>query len=148
MNSHFTSKMRAGLITAVMTVVFFATASHAKAQDVRIKANVPFAFEDGLGHFTAGQYTIRTENTHFLLLQGEKTSGYVVIPAGTESRSTTTGMLIFHRYGVRYFLSEVWMPDSSTHIVLPKSRAERHALLATNGTAPSNIELAMLQIPR
>jgi len=34
------------------------------------------------------------------------------------------GKLIFHRYGDRYFLSQMWMPGNPTGRELPPSKAE------------------------
>lgn len=39
-----------------------------------------------------------------------------------------TGFLIFHRYGDRYFLREVWEADSSIGVVFAPSREEKKML--------------------
>jgi len=50
--------------------------------------------------------------------------------SAADNAGTTTGKVIFHRYGERYFLSEIWTPNGPTGRVTP-SKAERE--LKANG---------------
>jgi len=107
--------------------VTFVTATAANAQTrSRLHANVPFEFTVGGKNLPAGQYTITG-----LFNSGET----VVVSNGDESAvRLTNGMissetqskskLVFHRYGERYFLSEVWTAGENTGRRLLSSKAE------------------------
>lgn len=150
MNSQWVSKVRAGVTAAVLATAIFASASYAHAQEsTRVRVNVPFSFEDGNKHFRAGLYTVGlSDDDHMLKIQGNSDAGFLlIIPAETQT-STTDGKVVFRRYGDRYFLKEVWIPGTSTHVECRKSRAERHVALAQNDAPASSVELALLESPR
>jgi len=41
-------------------------------------------------------------------------------------------MLVFHRYGTKYFLSEIWDGRSNTGIRLQESNSEKEIRMASN----------------
>ena len=89
----------------------------AYAQTIHLKTNVPFSFIVGRTMFPAGQYEVQsTGNGDFVLVIRGLSSGpqALVLSNSCESREPSPRTtLIFHRYGQRYFLSEVWMRGNS-----------------------------------
>ena len=105
------------LVTAVVT---------ANGQS-RTRADVPFDFTVGDKTLAAGTYAIDAATA----------GGECVKFANTESNSAAVRLtnqldgkaehskLVFHRYGQRYFLAEVWTAGGSQGRQLIKSRQER-----------------------
>lgn len=99
------------------------------AQTIRMKANVPFDFVVNGSSLPAGEYTIQS----FGAMDGRtlrvgKTGSHqgalvntVDMDMAKASRQTK---LIFHRYGDRYFLAQVWIEGSDRGAQLPVSHRE------------------------
>ena len=70
----------------------------------------------------------------------------------TSATAPTKGKLVFHRYGDKYYLREIWTAESSHGLECPKSRAEKvsqsESLNAQNQSAPSTVELAFEVAPQ
>jgi hypothetical protein len=100
----------------------------AMAQD-RVPFSVPFGFTVGAKSFPPGDYRItetvpdiivlRTRDGHGLMV----TLGHPGQPAKTDQPT-----LVFHRYGNRYFLSEVRLSNRGS--VLPMSAGEKELIAA------------------
>lgn len=126
-------------ITGLLALAFMAATQIARAQE-QVIANVPFAFTAGNTAFPAGEYRIGKwitgEGT--LLIQrtdkGPTTFAWSSVTL-SDTRQTQT-KLVFHRYGDRYFLSQVWVEGSTQGRQLPKSKEEKEQeqLLARNQT--------------
>jgi hypothetical protein len=140
------SKLRASLFAAVLAVFPLSSALHAQDVGMFAKVNVPFAFETGSGkHFNPGVYTMRMENRHALLIRGQSDSGLVMTSVEDNGQPSNTGKAIFRRYGNQYFLSELTVAGRSRRLYFAKSKAENLAQIAANKTAPTNVELALLE---
>lgn len=99
------------------------------AQTIRMKADVPFEFIVNGSTLPPGQYTIQSFGTadgKTLLLRGsDKNENATVNAIDVESmKSARETKLIFHRYGNRYFLSQVWVAGNERGHELPKSHRE------------------------
>ena len=99
------------------------------AQTVRMKADVPFEFIVNGSTLPPGQYTIQSFGTadgKTLLLRGsDKNENATVNAINVESiKAAPETKLIFHRYGNRYFLSQVWVAGNERGHELPKSHRE------------------------
>jgi hypothetical protein len=114
-------------------------------------ANIPFAFKVSDKTMPAGQYTIqhasgsnnsqvRVQNT----ANGE--SAMVLAPASGASYKATDkaqAKVIFHRYGDRYFFSEIWTADGSLCGKAQPSKLERETRLNAEDTK----QMALVSIP-
>lgn len=110
----------------LVAIAAFVTAVSAGAQDHGMKATVPFNFTVNGNPLPAGSYTIASTSPNMLSLknqQGSVNMWAIGIPATNEPLQT--GSLLFHKYGDRYFLSEIRYPHSSTKVHLPTSRTEK-----------------------
>jgi hypothetical protein len=117
---------------ALLVAATFGTAS-ASAQDHRVKATVPFDFIVNGSAAPAGTYMIsaptgqnivnissREAKAHFL------TSGV----ANWDDRQKDN-VLVFHKVGDQYYLSEIRCHDSSMNLYFPPSKAEEKAKTQT-----------------
>lgn len=133
------------MLMLIAGVALMAALVSAHAQSTSVVANVPFEFTVGGKSLKAGEYSVRdfTTSSGALLVQNKDSNASAVRMTNTiESRiAPKQGKLIFHRYGQRYFLSEVWTPGERIGRQLRKSDEERtiERQLAAN---PSKSELA------
>jgi hypothetical protein len=108
------------------------------AQSRTLEAKVPFAFEVGDKIVPAGSYQIESIPTGANSLQvirnakGDVQATLSTIPV-TGSSANSGPELIFHRYGNRYFLSQIRTGDGRVRELLP-SQQEKELV----GTEPTN----------
>jgi len=110
----------------VLAIVgFFVLLTPAFAQTRIVKADVPFDFVVGTKTMPAGHYTFAMNGAGALRisqLNGPQVAGIVAAPvAGSEN---ATPRVLFHRYGNRAFLAEVWVGEMSISHRLYASPAE------------------------
>ena len=104
----------------------------ASAQSTKLKVTVPFGFIVNRANLPAGQY----------LLQSMDVEGKVIAIRNLETNSTNLVIfnscislasvkqteLVFHRYGERYFLNQIWVQgNSSGHELSPSPREKEVA---------------------
>lgn len=85
------------------------------AQDHQVKATVPFAFTVNSTVFAPGTYAIKYDSSspQVLHIDGWETGSQSrVIALPNPSGSGHTNVLVFHRYGNLYFLSEIRDTDA------------------------------------
>lgn len=113
----------------LVAVALIGTGS-ALAQDHAVKATVPFNFTVNGSTMPAGSYTITSDSSSVPVLSirnhQEKLNVWAM---GLLDPSDVgkAGSLTFHKYGDRYFLSEISYPHSSTKVHLPTSKMEKKA---------------------
>jgi hypothetical protein len=90
--------------------------------------NIPFAFQVGNQTLPPGDYRLETESTgsaRFQVLREVDTNRVVILstlPAA--ARPEGDPMLLFHRYGQTYFLSQIWN-GTTDGLQLPESKREK-----------------------
>jgi hypothetical protein len=112
-------------LLATMVVVAVSCANAQIGNGVR--ADVPFAFTVAHETFPAGQYTVRKMGaTEVLSITG---SGSAITMASSQPVQSRTEQkltkLVFHRYGDRYFLYQVWVRGEDRGQELPPTKVER-----------------------
>ena len=118
--------------TMLMLVVALALATEvasANAQSAnRIAADIPFDFSVGYKIMPAGGYTVKTVSStgNALMIQtADGRMAAVRLSDETErAKNIPQARLVFHRYGERYFLAEVWNGFDKTGRQLLKSQEE------------------------
>jgi hypothetical protein len=114
----FTLIVALALVTAVVS---------ANGQSQAVKADVPFEFAVGDKTLPSGEYAIRsaTAGGAAMMIRGEnaKNAALRLTNAIENKRSVGQVKLVFHRYGERYFLAEVWTGESGRELL--KSTQER-----------------------
>jgi len=106
------------------------------AQD-RVKANIPFDFSVDNRTLPAGTYTISSEPGSHLVYIAERNSEAnmwsTVLP--DEPKKSGRDVLVFHRYGDRYFLSEIRCAECAMNSHLLTSKSEKRARTQTQEAA-------------
>jgi hypothetical protein len=153
--TRFTTILRSSLIACALTIGTLASTQTAAAQsgNAVALADIPFTFQSGNAHMPAGEYKVIRTSDHLILLRGPaNTTDFVIVNDTASLTAPTKGKLVFHRYGDKYFLREIWTEGSTNGLQCPKSRAEkesqRETLNAQNQSAPSTIELAFEVAPQ
>jgi len=104
-----------------------------------VVANIPFEFTVGDQALPSGKYAVKATSPHVsaLMIQSADTKCSAIrLTNSIESTKTNQrARLVFHRYGERYFLAEVWSGASNIGRNLLKSRQERaiEREVASNG---------------
>ncbi len=82
-----------------------------------VAANVPFNFTVETVRMPAGDYTLQptSATSGVLQIMNRETGASVLVSAQNllsthQGQGQESGVIIFHRYGDRYFFSEVWTP--------------------------------------
>ena len=143
----------ASLVALVATAAFTAPASAQTGRET-LRVNIPFAFQNGSTHLNPGVYTLAPQSENVLAIR-DRRGATVTLMLATSSetpRPSNVSKVVFHKYGDRYFLREVWVEGSSNHLDCVKSKAEsrlqkeRQIALATG--RPDGTEVALLELPR
>ncbi|HLN97459.1 MAG TPA: hypothetical protein VK208_03155 [Pyrinomonadaceae bacterium] len=120
-------------LTMVALVVVFAVATavgsaNPQAAD-KVVANIPFEFSVGYKTMPAGEYSVKSilSASNALLIQSAdgKRSALRLSEATNRAKDRGPARLVFHRYGERYFLAQVWNGAENTGRQLIKSQEER-----------------------
>lgn len=118
--------MKRQLIQTVFAALTLAASYAQSAQE--LKVTVPFGFVAGSRAFPAGQYTVsQAGNPTVVVIQsaeGEPGIALLANQVASPGRQEI-GKLVFHRYGGRYFLVEVWGRDQNIGSQLPTTAQER-----------------------
>lgn len=125
--------MKKQVLALVGVLSLFLAAGSAFAQSQEVRAKIPFDFVVNKITMPAGTYSIDRTGmaTNAVVIRGLdcKAAQFVL----TTKRGSTTinqqSKLVFHRYGDRYFLSQVWVEGTSHVSLMPKSNLESEVAL-------------------
>jgi hypothetical protein len=138
------SKVRAILLAIILTGAALSAASHAQDLEGTVIVNVPFAFQNGSQHLSAGLYTISMDSQRVAIIRGESRSGVAIAGFDEDPQPSKTTKVVFNKYGDQYFLHEIWVEGDTLHTYFPPSKQEKLEISA-NRTAPTSVEVAALQ---
>ncbi|HZP16879.1 MAG TPA: hypothetical protein VFB00_02865 [Terriglobales bacterium] len=118
----------------------------ASAQTVDMKVNVPFDFVVGKATLPSGDYTVKSwisDGSAISIRNADKTAQSLVLANRCESTKIPENpKLVFHRYGNRYFLAQIWMAGNNSGRELSPGKQERE--LARSITAEQVVLAAKL----
>jgi hypothetical protein len=136
----------------LLTLATAATAN-AQAPDHVLRARIPFGFSVRDRTLPAGEYEVRrlNDSPEVLIISKRSRHEHEQAIFRTDpldaSRTPNRGEIVFHRYGDRYFLSEVLTGGEQTGRVLAPTREERSLRreLASRGgqSEPETVALAV-----
>jgi hypothetical protein len=89
--------------------------------------NIPFSFSIGDRTFSAGEYWVGTIRPGVVYLKGVDNTNYGTMVTSFISdprNKALNAKLVFHQYGKKYFLAQVWFLGLSTGGQLEQSKAE------------------------
>ena len=135
-------------IFAVASLVAFCSlgATQVVRAQEPVVADIPFAFSAGDAALPAGEYRVEKIGTNgavLLIRCADPTAAALVttMPAGGGINQQTKSRLVFHRYGNKYFLSQVWSAGTSSGRQLRKSAREKEAALSAKADTQSQVVL-------
>ena len=151
-NNRFNSVLCSAVMSSAIAMGLFASTGSAQAQtDPRVRANIPFAFQAGSIQMPAGVYDVSLVSDHLLQLRGQgpgkQASGFLTVIPSQGGKIEKNGRLVFHRYGDRYFLREVWPGDSDQGSECTPSGDEKR-IVAQNRQAATQVQLAVNNNPK
>ena len=121
-------KTLANLSISMLLIVL--TAMSVSAQSQRSKViEIPFNFIIGDKTLPAGAYTVEPNRRDFDLVwkirSSDNRNSALFITMAVRKDAPKTTELVFHRYGGKYFLSQIWTPGGNTGRELLMSHLER-----------------------
>jgi|SRR5438067_11417751 len=128
---------------SLLAAVVLLTAGSLNAQTSNpMKANIPFDFEAGNKSYPAGAYRVSSiSQMGDLSIAGYGLTSGLASSHSIQSNSPSgSTKLVFHRYGDRYFLYQIWVAGEDRGRELPTTRVEKE--LASNATASPVVIMA------
>ena len=127
--------------------LLFAAAA-VNAQEVTLRANVPFNFVVANQTLPPGQYVVHPGSASSGILtirtwDGDRAASAITYACGGGNPPEKTE-LVFHRVGNMYFLSQIQVEGHSQGRQLPKNRTEAEAEVASNQKADNVVIFAEL----
>lgn len=109
----------------------------------KARAEVPFNFIVGGKALPAATYNISEVGESAMALRDGKGDAVMFTIAPADAKHAMHNKLVFHQYGDRYFLYQVWDADGQG-IQLHESKLEREQASAQyKGSAPQEVVLAL-----
>jgi hypothetical protein len=132
------------LLSAIAMGLLVSTGSVQAQSSLKATATIPFAFQAGSRHMPAGQYDIYELSPHVVLFRAANghASGYLMVTP-SQGKLQEQGRLVFHRYGNRYFLREVWDARSNQGVECSPSAEEKEILRAQNQQPATQTQIAL-----
>ena len=137
-----TQILKGASLALVLGVLALSAPAPVAAADIR--ANVPFSFTVNKKVLPPGKYDVSNSAAHSLLIRGFG-AGALILSQRTESATSTSPKLVFHRYGDEYILREVWMGGGSGH-KLPETRRERELAAGRSGDATASVSFERVEV--
>jgi hypothetical protein len=110
---------------AALALVLGTATAHAQTQ--KAIASIPFDFQVGARHMSAGRYAVDTSDGYLLTIRGLSTSGEAFVLSNSidskHREQEDSPRLVFLRVGSQYYLAQVWTPDlqDGRKIPVPKN---------------------------
>ena len=124
--------MQKYLLTIALALTLLMTTA-ASAQTVHMRVMVPFNFIAAGAKLPAGEYDIQSFGAEGKLLSihdQNSSAGILVLANSCESLNASSATkVIFHRYGDRYFLAELWVQGHSTGNQVPSASHENEVAM-------------------
>jgi hypothetical protein len=137
-------------IASMLALALVASAQLVRAQEP-VLANIPFAFTAGSMALPAGEYRVEKMaiDSSMLLIRSTDGSAAKIVASNAAQANgpQVQSKLVFHRYGNRYFLSQVWVAGNSQGRELPKSAKEKEQALAAHNEKPDQVTVIARLIP-
>jgi len=125
-----------------MAVALLLSAGSAHAQSTVAAFKVPFDFVAGSTVLSAGEYHVSNGPApgSLSLRDGDGHTISVLVDRLQTLDASTQTKLVFHRYGSRYFLAQLWIEGENRGRELPRVAQERE--MARNSAPKSTVVVA------
>ena len=126
-----------------LTALVLALAVNTFAQE-KSTADVPFAFAVDQTWMSAGHYTITQVSDRVLQVRNDETKATVsIITQHEELVNAKNPQMVFHKYGDRYILAEVWNAKGGQGLELPASKMENEMRAASKDAGSTEVVVAL-----
>lgn len=133
-------------VIAIALLASLAAAGSASAQIPGAKANIPFGFYVGDKWLPAGTYTMSADDNSsgVISIENADKSKGVLSLVQEDGNAGTKNVVVFKKYGDRYFLTEILCANGGLNVALPESKRQTEAQNheADLGT-PTSVYLAL-----
>ena len=119
-----------GILTTLILSLLVSVLTHAQTI---ARVTVPFDFTVGQTQMPAGTYVISPLTQAAIMIRDDKTAkgAYTLFNSEKAGRRDSNPKLVFHRYGDKYFLSQVSPGKGNAILQLPTSKLEKEVQIAT-----------------
>ncbi len=119
-------------------------AARVLGQTPAVQATVPFEFTAGGKLLPADTYTITSTQRGVIMIESaDKHFRAETTTSQTDQQSDRGSLLVFDKYGQKYFLHEVLAPNvSGLNVDVPKSKLEKQVQEAKYGGEPQVVLIA------
>jgi hypothetical protein len=119
--------MKQNFAIALFAASTLAVAGRAVAQDLAVRANVPFEFTVGGKLLPADTYTITSSDSGAIMIRNADNHFWAQTTVSHSNQQSERGSaLVFDKYGEKYFLHEVMCPNvAGLNVDVPKSKLEK-----------------------
>jgi hypothetical protein len=115
------------MLTLIVVIALATAVVSANGQSTRVVvADIPFEFAVGDKAMPAAEYRVRSALDRVAIQTADANKATMRLARSLEPRNNNThARLVFHKYGNRYFLAEVWTGGDDSGLQLNRSRQER-----------------------
>jgi len=129
---------------AVIGLGILSLAAPASAQTI-MQANIPFSFIASDQSLPAGTYNfvISADFIHCQIVASDGSVHPIHFAPGAQRKSNTTlgaGVVQFHKYGDRYFLTQVWKPGNPDGLAAYPSKRMLESAKAMGAAETVNVD--------
>ena len=129
-----------GLTALVLALIV--NAPFANAQSA--KANIPFDFAVADKSMPAGTYTVSEIGDCEIRVANAQSNETILVHAQREERIDHQGArMVFHKYGDKYFLAEVWNGAGNSGLEFAADKWEKEVRAAYRNTSPHAEEVVV-----
>ncbi len=132
------------LLSLPLAAGLLCAAPNASAQTTA-SVTIPFAFSANHQQVAAGSYQVQLLSDRFLSLRDTKTAKTQIVMVRPEPGRVieAQGRLVFHRYGSRNYLMQVWLAGTNKHSELVVRPTLEQKLTKNIPAAGSSFEVAL-----
>jgi hypothetical protein len=131
---------------AMLSLLFMLAVVSVQAQSRgKIAVTIPFEFQIGSKTLPAGGYNVKPLSQNSMLFQSEDGQQSAIVLTNNRvqadiNEKAAQERLVFHQYGSKYFLSQVWPVKGGDGHELNKTNAERQAAKEQNLAGGAKIQ--------
>jgi hypothetical protein len=133
------------VLVATLVLVTAALNAQMAIRQPLFRVDIPFAFVVGDTHLPAGHYHVyHPGDPYFVVIEREdgKARAMVYVHPSATHPSGTSAKLVFNKYGIQHFLSQVWAEnDPQVHYCF-KGKMETEKEVMAHASKPQTVVVA------
>jgi hypothetical protein len=138
------TSIRTIALAALVSIASLCPALHAQTTQLG-RFNIPFSFDCGRSHVSAGVYDLTVEDGGVLTLRSGKYVVATLTRLSFDPAASKVNTAIFHKYGDRYFLEQIATADNlDADVLVSKSQKQAAREWASLGQTGTEVALVAL----